>query len=449
VKETGHTERAGGRPEGRTGLRVLAGWRAFIPRLRLRLHVVRCTLRPRTYPLAFLGASRGGLLSTIRLRKKLKLRKVVRFDGRHVFALNFPLFPSPAFDHMVSKGGLNIAAAGTPLKGQVDIAILAITRKCSLACKHCYERFNLADVDSVSVGQWKAVVADLQRLGTNIITFSGGEPMSRFDDLLELLEGGDKDLSDFHLHTSGFDVTREKARALRAAGLAAAGVGLDDSDASRHDSLRGRSGAFEEAVRSIRHFREAGIFPYVNICLTRDLVRSGRLADYLRFARDQGVGAIRWLEPKPCGGYFSKRPEDLFDEDDRRMATALFLEANTKRRWRGAPPVSYLAYEESPDRLGCRMGGLMHFYVDSLGNVEPCVFLPVSFGNIREENLSAILTRMRTAIPSPVRRGCPGILLFDQITGAHERSGTYPVRLEEIGPAWDKMLGGDPGFNLS
>ncbi len=437
MKEAGSAEKK----RGGTELKVLSGWRAFIPRLRLRLHVGRCALRKQRFPLAFLSAARGGLISTEQLRKNLKLEKVVRFGGRYAFALNLPLFPSRAFDSMIAGGGLNLAAAGTRFKQQIDVAILAITQRCTLACKHCYERFNLADEDSVSIGKWKEVVAELQELGTSVITFSGGEPMLRFEDLLGLLGAGDKDLSDFHVHTSGYGVTRDKALALRTAGLAAAGVGLDDVDPARHDAFRGQGGAYEQAVRSLGHFRDAGIFPYVNTCLTEDLVRSGRLADYLRFARDRQIGFVRWLEPKPCGGYFPRRPEDLFSEDARRRTTTLCLEANTKKEWESVPPVSYLAHEESPKLLGCRMGGLMHFYIDSRGNVEPCVFLPVSFGNIRKEKLSVIIARMRAAIPSPIRKGCPAALLYNPIKTAHERNGAYPARFEDIRSAWETMLG--------
>jgi MoaA/NifB/PqqE/SkfB family radical SAM enzyme len=429
-------EREGHKPR----LQTLGGWRAWPAHLRFQLHLGKCLLQRKKYPLLFLGPSRGGLLGLLRLQRKLKLKKVVRFNSRYVYSLNFPLFPSKAFDHMVSRGGLNVSASGTPFKAQVDVAILAITRKCPLACGHCYERFNLADEDTVTVADWKGVVRELQELGTSVITFSGGEPMLRFEDVVELVEAGDKDRSDFHLHTSGFGVTREKAVALRRAGLAAAGIGLDDVDPDRHDALRGRRGVHDEAVRALRYFHEAGIFPYVNMCLTGDLVRSGRLADYLRSAPDWNIGAIRWLEPKPYGGYFSKRPADLFSEDDRRQATALYLKANTKTACRDCPPVSYLGFDESPERLGCLMGGLTHFYIDSRGYVEPCVFLPVAFGNIREESLTAVLARMRSAVPRPLRGGCPGLLLQDRLGAAYEKRGGFPIPYEDIRMEWDSLF---------
>jgi len=57
------------------------------------------------------------------------------------------------------------------------------------------------------------------------------------------------------------------------------------------------------------------------------------------------------------------------------------------------------------------MGGHAHFAIDGEGNVVPCVFLPVSFGNIRSEDVSAIYGRMRAAIPRPSHAGCAAALM--------------------------------------
>jgi MoaA/NifB/PqqE/SkfB family radical SAM enzyme len=423
---------------------VLGGWRALPAQLKFRAHLAKCFFQKKKYPLLRLSAAKGGLLKTFQIQKDLRLKKVIRQGDRLLFSLTLPFFPSEAFDRMTAKGGLNIAASGTPLKTQMEVAILAITRKCSLACAHCYERFNLVDQDSIPVGRWRQVVKELQELGVNVITFSGGEPMERFEGLLELLESGDKGRSDFHLHTSGFGASFGKAVELKKAGLAAVGVGLDDHDPDRHDLLRGRRESHREAVRALRLFADAGVFTYINMCLTRELVRSDGLLRYMEMARDLGVGFVRWLEPRPCGGYFFQDQEDLFSEEDGRVATDLFLKMNTQRPYRDFPAISYLAFDESPENLGCQMGGLALFYIDGLGNVQPCVFLPVSFGNIQEEAFSDIFARMREAVPFRLRRGCPASLLSRTIRAKVEQYGQYPIPFSKIRAEWEAMYSPAP-----
>jgi MoaA/NifB/PqqE/SkfB family radical SAM enzyme len=440
--EIGDGERRGGplmSSKSPAGIKIYQGWRSLPLKLKLRSSLLKYLLRRKDYPLFSLNPSRGGLLKTYRIQKKAKMKKIVRLGGHFYHSLTLPRFPSKPYDRMVAKGGLNIAAAGTPWKGQVDVVILAVTRKCAYDCRHCYEKFNLSPEAGVSLGQWKRTVAELQDLGVGIITLSGGEPMLDFEAVVALLAGADKDLSEFHIHTSGHALTPEKAEALKEAGLSAVGVGLDDCDPRRHDSIRGYSGAFQEAVQAINILRKAGLMTYLNTCLTRDLVRPSRLEPFLDLARDLEVGIVRLLEPRPCGGYFGQSEEDLFTDVDRATVRNFFLKANSSSRFKNHPLVVYPAFFEAPENLGCLMAGLSQFHIDSLGNVEPCVFVPVTFGNIREESFSKIFVKMREAVPAPLRSRCPSLILADTIKAKHAQGIPLPIPYEEVREEWRKM----------
>jgi len=433
------TRRAGPR------VRFSSGGRALLVRLRYFAYLVRRRLRKRRYPLLRLGARRGGAARTSRILRDIKLCRTAEFGGHIYFSLTTPRWPSKAFDCMVANGGLNVALAGTPGKRHLDMAILGITRRCPYACGHCYEYDNIAERDSVPAGRWSEVVRETQRLGTGVIVLSGGEPMTRYEDLLDLVDAGDKDLSDFHLHTSGYGVTPEKAAALKGAGLTAAGVGLDDVSPERHDRLRGYAGSHAQAVDAIRCFRDAGVFPYVNMCLTRDFVRAGELKAYLDFLKDLGVGFVRFLEPKPWGKYAEEEADTLFSQVDRETVTRFYEEAHENKSFKNHPVISYEAYAEAPERLGCMMGGLSHLYVDSAGNVRPCVFLPVSFGNIMTEDFTPVFQRMRKAIPGPLHAPCPSLQLVGSIRSAIARGASLPIRLEHIEREWEEMFRERPG----
>jgi MoaA/NifB/PqqE/SkfB family radical SAM enzyme len=328
---------------------------------------------------------------------------------------------------MVANGGLNISAAGTHLKIQIDNAILAITSRCNYKCRHCYEHFNLSDTDAVPVSVWKKVISDLQQTGVSIITLSGGEPMLRFDELLEMLSSSDRSLSDFHIHTSGYGVTPDKAAALKKAGLQAAGIGLDDVSTERHDAFRGFDGAYEQAVKAIRYFREAGVFTYVNTCVTKELIRSGDLYSYLRLLKELNVGLARWLEPRPCGAYLDGDESAFLDEEESKILTGLYFKLNTSAEYKDHPLIIYEAWSEAPENMGCMMAGLSIIHIDSRGNVEPCVFVPITFGNIMEENFSDIFKRMRASVPSPLHTKCPSVQLNQKIRKMKETGISLPV----------------------
>jgi MoaA/NifB/PqqE/SkfB family radical SAM enzyme len=338
---------------------------------------------------------------------------------------------------MIAMGGLNFAAAGTPLKQQISMILLGITRKCELHCMHCYERGNIGTDDAVPISRWKEIVRELQDLGTGVVVLSGGEPMLRYDGILELLQAGRKDLSDFHLHTSGLGVTLERARELRSAGLMAAAVGLDDVNPDRHDRLRGMKGSHQQAVAAIRAFYEARILPYTNMCVTRELIRSGDLWKYYDLVKELNVGMIEMLEPRPCGGFSSLGDEVLLTPSDRKELLAFFEQANTLRAYKRYPLVYYVAYTESPEKMGCMMGGLSHLTIDSRGNVNPCVFLPVTFGNIMTEDFTPIYRRMREAIPRPVHKECPSVTLAGVIENCSHVVGGTPVPYQTLVAEWE------------
>jgi len=308
--------------------------------------------------------------------------------------------------------------------------------------QHCYEASNLSNEDTIPFNRWKNVIKDLQSIGTNVITFTGGEPLLAYNKVLQLLREGDKDRSDFHIHTSGYGVTLNKAKELKQLGLTAAGIGLDDFKEERHDRIRGYQGAFKEAVQALRFFYEADVFTYINMCLTSDLVRSGGLEEFYSFLKELNVGFVSLLEPKPWGGYFNRDLESLFTEDDRKTVTEFFIKTVQAKEYRKYPSVLYLAYIEAPDRMGCLMGGNSHFYIDSMGNVERCVFLPVSFGNIMEEDFLDIYKRMRKAIPYSLHKQCPSIYFAENIKAKKNAGMDLPIPYKEIEREWQQMYSG-------
>ena len=264
--------------------------------------------------------------------------------------------------------------------------------------------------------------------------------MLEFDKTIELLKYGDKDLSDFHIHTSGFGVTFEKAKELKKAGLMSAAVGLDDVDPTRHDSLRGYTGAFDLALNALKCFNEAGIFTYVNTCATKEFIRSGDLERFYSLMKKLNVSVIQLLEPRPYGGFFGENGDVLLNESDKKILTEFFIEGNTSKEFKDYPLIYYVAYIEGADKMGCTMGGLSHFYIDSLGNVNPCVFMPVTFGNLLNENFDTIYSRMREGIPKPIHKTCPSLLMSDTIRAKAKGGEKLPIHFSAIKKEWEKIL---------
>jgi len=257
--------------KGNISPKFYSGWKLIEIALRTS---VKYYLIQRNYTAASrIISSINNISSTIKLRRKLQLTKLVKFNKKFYSTPTIPGYPSRIFDRMASNGGLNFLDAGTPKKKQIDSAFLAITSKCELRCTHCYEQHNLNNNNPIPINKWIEIVDNLQQMGVSVIILTGGEPLSEFENLLMILDKANMDLSEFHIHTSGQGLTKEKVMKLKDHGLTAAAVGLDDVLPERHDSIRGE-GSFPAAVNALKLFNEAGIFTYVNLCATKPLIRS-------------------------------------------------------------------------------------------------------------------------------------------------------------------------------
>jgi len=413
----------------------ITGWRLRLLSFRFAISLLKYILNPSRYPLFSLKA-----IMMFRKNKVLGIHKIPKFGGKYFTAiLGIPKWPSKAYDRMVTKGGLNLGASGTPQKIQINSVFMGISRECSYKCKHCYESFNLGRKKSIPTIRWKSIIDEVQQLGTSIIIFSGGEPMLEYDRILELLSHGDKELSDFHIHTSGHGVSLEKARKLKSAGLSAAGISLDDFRPEQHDSFRGFEGAFQNSINAINNFRDAGVFPYINLTLRKALIKSGGLWKFLQLARWSGAGVVQLLEPKPCGGYTYIESETQLSEDNIQTVTVFFKKANQSRKYREFPFVAYPQYYEQPEFLGCQMGGLSLLYINTQGHVQPCVFLPVSFGNILHEDFYTIYRRMREAVPYPLRKKCAVHYLAETIRKERNQGFTSSIPYASVFKEWRDM----------
>jgi MoaA/NifB/PqqE/SkfB family radical SAM enzyme len=199
-------------------------------------------------------------------------------------------------------------------------------------------------------------------------------------------------------------------------------------------------GAFTTAMRALDAFNGAGILTYLNVCLQRDLVRGDGLYEMLDLARAMGVGAIQLLDPKPCGRYAGMNPSDLLTEVDRAMVMRFFKKTNQEDAYSGYPAVVYPTYFERAENFGCMMGGISQLAIDSSGNVNPCVFVPVSFGNIAREPIDEILKRMRSSMNGPVYKDCAANLLAPAIARERE-SGCGPfVPFDNVRAEWEGLI---------
>lgn len=367
--------------------------------------------------------------------------KVVRHDGRWIVSSFLPPVPSGAADQVVQ------AVPDTPTRFEAMTTgrrlapismYVAITERCPYRCGHCSAK-GRAPVTDPDTGELKALLHSLQEMGTGIIGLTGGEPLLR-EDLCELIASMD-DRSISILFTSGYGLTKEKALALKRAGLFAAGISLDSDDAQEMDARRGRSNAFEQAAQAVRFCREAGLYTMTQTVAGRDALDSGKLERVVRLSGRLGAHEVRVLETMPSGRLARISPDHILTAQEREALKQFHTVMNRRK---DVPKVSVFAHTEDAQRYGCG-AGTQHSYIDGAGNLYPCDFVPLAFGNIHDRPIADLWRDMHAQIGKP-RQTCMLMELYAR--KLLTEVDTFPVPPKESCQCIQKLAVMDqmPGF---
>ncbi|WP_277556002.1 TIGR04347 family pseudo-SAM/SPASM protein [Halobaculum limi] len=156
-------------------------------------------------------------------------------------------------------------------KQQRPVVVWNGTKRCNLECAHCYAGADVgAAPGEFSTAEAKEMIDDLADYGVPVILFSGGEPLVR-DDLAALVaHASDRGIRPV-LSTNGTLLTRDRARTLRDAGLAYAGISVDGRR-EVNDAFRGQEGAFDAAVEGIEACLDVGLKTGLRYTVTDDTV---------------------------------------------------------------------------------------------------------------------------------------------------------------------------------
>ena len=353
------------------------------------LRAARLALRGRR-PAAAASALRELMAQVARRRGFPLPRRRVRVAGRTFLDPTIPGWPSPALDRFL-EGELERIAPTRAGPAPLQLAILAVTRRCALRCQHCSDWDLLRADEALSEGAVVEIAEALAGLGAVHLELTGGEPLLR----LEAVEAVCRALAprvDVWVLTSGFGLDARTAARLRAAGAVGVAVSLDHWDPARHDAFRGMPGIFERAAEGARAAAAADLVVALSLTATRE-IQSEDLARYARLARDLRAGFVRILEPRAVGRWAGR---DVALEPAQVDLLLRFARAANAER-SDLPVVELPALSQRT--VGCFGAGDRYLFVDAEGFAHACPFCRGRAGTALDGELPAAVARLRA-------RGC-------------------------------------------
>lgn len=280
-----------------------------------------------------------------------------------------------------------------------------VTRSCNLACIHCRASSGCGPYEGeLSTDQCTNLLDEIAAVGKPIVILTGGEPLLR-DDIYEISDYGDRLGLRMVLATNGTLVTESAAAGMKKSGIKRVSVSIDGKDAQSHDAFRQVNGAFEGALKGIEAMKRASLEFQINTTITR--LNMDQMTDIMDMAVKTGAAAHHIFLLVPTGRGKELAGQSISPEEYE-MTLERFYEASLRcpiqlkatcaphyyrilrQRGRGTGNEGDGA-ENTLHAMtrGC-LGGSSFCFISHTGQVQPCGYLEMDCGRIKEEKFSNI-----------------------------------------------------------
>ncbi|MFH1876187.1 MAG: radical SAM protein [Candidatus Omnitrophota bacterium] len=322
---------------------------------------------------------------------KIYHNKFVGIGNAVRLGLYIPRFPSKAFFTACRK--FMVFDAKLPC----TTALISVTSACRFNCEHCYQKKDVGkDID---IDLTIAAVKQLQALGVAFFNIEGGEPFLVYDRLRKLCASIDQG-AEIWVNATGDGMSIERLKELKSFGLTAIMFSLHSADPEKVNAFMKSDKAWDTLIQGIRLCHEVDVAVAFNSCLKRDDFYNGNFQKVMDKAKELGACLVQIIKPKPSGGWLESGVES-FCKVDLEKVKELVHAYNNDARYKDYPSISAQIIEEDAAVFGCTAGGTDRFYINAKGDVQPCEFLNISFGNIAEEEFTIIYNRMRSFFTGP------------------------------------------------
>lgn len=338
----------------------------------------------------------------------------------------------------------------------LHLLAINLTRRCNLACAHCYldaETLRGDPGGELSAGEVQRVLEQVAaRDAGTMVVLTGGEPLVR-PDLEDIVSSGVRLGLAVVVGTNATLLTERRARALQQAGVLGLGISVDSLDPERHDRFRGSPGAWRRTMAGIDAARRVGLAFQIHFSITED--NAHELPEMIAFARTSGARVLNvfFLVCTGRGESVTDLTAQRYERVLERIVGAQEENPDLLIRARCAPHFKRVAWQRNPasalNRISGREGdgciaGLHYCRITPEGEVTACPYIEEPQGNIRSGSFLQLwdhapdFRRLRAPVLQGKCGGCEfralcGGCRARALAGGDNLMGADPVCVHEPG----------------
>lgn len=253
--------------------------------------------------------------------------------------------------------------------------LLDPTSACNLRCTGCWAA-EYGHKQNLTYEEIDSIINQGVKLGTHVYIYTGGEPLVRKHDLINLCEAH-PDCA-FLSFTNATLIDEEFVQdMIRVANFVPA-ISIEGFEEAT-DARRGE-GTYAKVSRAMELLRENGLPFGVSCCYTSANANSIASEEFFDWLIEKGA-LFAWIFTYMPVGVGS--PTSLMVHADQREHLYRFI-----REMREKKPLFTLDFQNDGEFVGgCIAGGRRYLHINAAGDVEPCVFAHYANVNIRETSL--------------------------------------------------------------
>lgn len=304
------------------------------------------------------------------------------------------------------------------------------TDRCNLRCTGCwageYTKKNDMELELLD-----RIVSEGEALHIHFYVVSGGEPLLRKDDLINLARRHPDSI--FHVFTNGTLITEKFAEDCIKVQNIMFAISVDGFENST-DSRRGE-GVFQRVMNGTGILRNFGIPFGFSTTYHHHNVEEVFSDEFIDMLTAKGF---------LYGWYFTYIPIGI-DSNVNLMATPeqrAFAYERIQYFRRTKPAFIADFWNDGEATNGCIAGGRQYFHINAAGDIEPCAFIHYANGNIRNMSIKEALSsplfmayQNRQPFNDNMLRPCPLIDNPETLVECVKESGAYCTQCNDIEPA--------------
>ena len=252
--------------------------------------------------------------------------------------------------------------------------IFELTYRCNLRCRHCYAPKDFGN--ELTDFEIESILDQLVKLGTFNLIFTGGEIFTR-EDFFSIAKMAKARGFFLILMTNGTLITRDNVDEIANLKPMGVEISLYGANAKTHDFVTQVPGSFERVVDSIKLLVNRGVR-----VITKTVVMNLNIAEAKEIeALSTKLGAIPSVNvgilPRKDGSMLPLRHDLSFEDANFYFAQGFDAKFEPN-------------FVKNPlEKLLCKAGKAV-CSISPVGDVSPCLLMPIKLGNLREQSITDI-----------------------------------------------------------